>query len=57
MVNFRKGEVCTHITGLLFLLSEYIADGYELPEDKSCTEKKCWWMVQRCKLKLIYVSI
>lgn len=51
--NFRTGEVCTHITGLLFLLSEYIASGDSLPEELSCTDKKCWWTEQRCKFKFL----
>ena len=47
---FRTAEVCTHITGMLFLLSEYIASSEEFPEEKSCTDRKCWWVEQRCKL-------
>ena len=49
---FRTAEVCTHITGMLFLLSEYIASGDEFPEEKSCTDRKCWWVEQRCKLNI-----
>ena len=51
--NFSTGEVCTHITGLLFLLSEYIARGDSLPEETSCTDQKCWWIEQRCTFKYL----
>ena len=49
---FRTAEVCTHITGILFLLSEYIASGDEFPEEKSSTDRKCCWVEQRCKFNI-----
>ena len=49
---FRTAEVCTHITGMLFLLSEYIASGDEFPEEKSSIDRKCWWVEQRCKFNI-----
>ena len=55
--NFSTGEVCIHITGLLFLLSEYIASGDSLPEEMSCTEQKCWWIEQRCTFKYLFILL
>lgn len=39
-----RGQACSHVGALLFLLTELIADGEgTLPEDEACTEILCQW--------------
>ncbi|KAK3703601.1 hypothetical protein QZH41_019155 [Actinostola sp. cb2023] len=42
------GEACTHVAGLLFAIEEFVSEGLtELPDDLTCTEKLCKWIVPK----------
>ncbi|XP_028518946.1 uncharacterized protein LOC110252192 [Exaiptasia diaphana] len=42
------GEACTHVAGFLFAIEEFVSEGLtELPDDLSCTEKLCKWIVPK----------
>ena len=41
---YRRGQACSHVGALLFILTELVACGVEdLPEDVSCTDVLCQW--------------
>ena len=41
---YRLGQVCSHVSGLLFTICRFIQEGLEeVPEDKTCTEFQCGW--------------